>query len=695
MGDQPGLMRVGGDVAALTNALAGLDAVQIEAQSAALAQFLASTAQAADLARLSLETVKAKAGATAEQIDQADLAFKSAVAAARAAAAEGRIISRLIKARQATLGAEAKEARRDDPAERTWSELSERFLAIAKDGGRVPTTADEAGSELHAATVRIRRIKPRKTNHQAIWEALERLTLEWPEPIRPTMALCAREASFATDADESLPAAEGAAARRKGRKQAGDQERGDREPPSQAALLTGEDDYHADAAEYRALVRAWMAWVSRQDLRPDANCGWLQAGQAADTGTDQLRTEFVHQHQLRHARLRREDVAGCVDATVRAWRDERGLEILAGILGRPSTDEGRAELRRMITSWTSAEPLPRPEDEAARHELYVAVIAHWMWQIKKRAAGLPVEWDLMPVLVGPQGSGKTSVVDKLCSVLAELSVPVTAVQIVDQREAPLMARALAGRWDEMSGASRADGDALKRAISQAQAAFRRLYSNDFEVRRRCITFIGSSNFNLSVILSDTSGARRFAEIFVRQVDWDLFNELDMALVWQAVSQNDPPPILEQMGALQAHQATIVPRDLLRVWLEREADGGFPALRIFRQDGEPTIIPALDPEEPKPGDQCDRPGGWTLDQIAQRVASFGRAFGRGAVQIERLGQRLRELGWDERQVRVGARSIGRRERRWYLDPKVRQQLSPRDPEAKPTDAAPAEVPHGPF
>lgn len=375
MGDQPVLMRVGGDVAALTNALAGLDAVQIEAQAAALAQFLASTAQAADLARLSLETVKAKAGATDEQIDQADLAFKSAVAAARAAAAEGRIISRLIKARQATLGAEAKEARRDDPAERTWSELSERFLAIAKDGGRVPTTADEAGSELHAATVRIRRIKPRKTNHQAIWEALERLTLEWPEPIRPTMALCAREASFATEADESLPAAEGAAARRKGRKQASDQERGDREPPSQAALLTGDDEYHADAAEYRALVRAWMAWVQRQDLRPDANCGWLQAGMPADTGTDQLRIEFVHQHQLRNARLRREDVAGCVDATVRAWRDERRLEILAGILGGPSTDEGRAELRRMIKSWTSAEPLPKPEDEAARHELYVAVRA--------------------------------------------------------------------------------------------------------------------------------------------------------------------------------------------------------------------------------------------------------------------------------------------------------------------------------
>lgn len=686
MGDQVPLLRFAGDVDALAAALAGLDAVQVEAQAAALANFLASTAQAADLARLAMETTKA-GKASDEQIAQTEQAFKAAVSAARAAAAEGRVIGRLIKARQAALDASAKDERRDEPAERTWSELSDRFLAIAKDNGQVPTTADEAGRELHAATVRIRRIKPRKTNHQAIWEALERLTLEWPEPIRPSMALCAREASFATEAAESVPAAEGGAPRRKGRKQQAGQGQGDTEPPSQAALLTGDDEYHADAAEYRALVRAWTAWIDRQQLRPDANCGWLDRGQAADTGTDQLRTEFVHQHQLRHARLRREDVVGCVDATVRAWRDERRLEILAGILGAPSTDEGRAELRRMIRSWTGAED-----------PLHVAVIAHWMWQIKKRAAGLPVEWDLMPVLVGPQGSGKTSVVDKLCSVLAELSVPVTAVQIVDQREAPLMARALAGRWDEMSGASRADGDALKRAISQVQAAFRRLYSNDFEVRRRCITFIGSSNFNLAVILSDTSGARRFAEIFVRKVDWDLFNQIDVRLVWDAVSEQDPAPILDQMGALQAHQATLVPRDLLRVWLEREADTGFPSMRIFRQDGEPTIVPPLDPEDPKPGDQCDRPGGWTLDQIAQRVASFGRAFGRGTVQIERLGQRLRELGWDERQVRVGARSIGRRERRWYLDPAVRLLLSPRDPDTDQpkTQQEPSnEVPHGPF
>lgn len=687
------LLRVQDDVAALAAALARLDRAQIDAQAAALTAWLTSTTQAADLAQLQL----ARAGGTADDAQLAALttAAKAAAATAKSAAVEGRIIGRLIAARQSELEDQAAAAVPVAPPaeapERVWSEISDRYLAVAREGGRVPSTADEAGTELHAATVRIKRMRPR--SHSAVWEALERLVSEWPEAIRPGLPVCGREAAFAVQAAEAVPAGDGSAPRRKGRRQAvaDADERGDQAPPATATL--GDDDqFSAAAAEYRDLVRAWTAYVERAQVRPDANCGWLDLlhDGPADLGTDELRTRFVHQHQLRHARLRREDVASCVDATVADWRRERRLELLTRIIGNPAPDtddgkaiqaRGRAALRALIRAWTGAES-----------ELHIAVLAHWLWQVKRRAAGLGVEWDLMPVLVGPQGSGKTTEVDRLCAVLAELSVPVTAVQIVDQREAPLLARALAARWDEMSGASRADGDALKRAISMAQAAFRRLYSNDYEVRRRCVTFIGTSNFNLSVILSDTSGARRFAEIFVRQVDWSAAGQVDVRQVWDAVHELDPAPILEQLGALRDHQRTLIPRDLLHVWLEREADGGFGELKIFRADGEPLVIRALDPEPMLPDDQVDRPGGWTLDQIAARVAHFGRGFGRGTVQIERLGQRLRELGWSERQVRVGARKNNKRERRWFIDPVVRARLAAVDPDAA-DDEQPKEQCHG--
>lgn len=533
---------------------------------------------------------------------------------------------------------------------------AERYLALARDGLREPTTTQQAGTELHKAALRIKVLRPTSANR--VIDALEAVAASWPEALRPALAELARIAGFAVQAPDRLPASDGAAARRgRGRGAASED---DEAPPDD---VFGDDgDVDPAAGEYRRLVRDWTAWVDQQGLRPDANCGWLYHGQAADTSTDQLRIEFVHRHQLRHARLRREDVVSCVEATVKDWRNDRRIEILAGILGGPSTDEGRAALRALIRAWTGGED-----------PLHVAILAHWIWQVKRRAAGMGVEWDLMPVLVGPQGSGKTTEVDRLCSVLAELSVPVTAVQIVDQREAPLMSKALAARWDEMSGASRADGDALKRAISQVQSAFRRLYSNDFEVRRRCVTFIGTSNFHLSVILNDTSGARRFAEIFVSQVDWEAAGKVDVRQVWNAVSEQDPAPILEQLGALREHQRHLVPTDLLRMWMEKEAATGFPRLRIFRADGEPDCIEALDAPPRKDGDQFARPGGWRRDQIAVRLAHFGRGFGRGSVQVERLEQRLLELGWVKKQVRVGPRALNQREPRWFLDQAVRQRL----------------------
>lgn len=295
----------------------------------------------------------------------------------------------------------------------------------------------------------------------------------------------------------------------------------------------------------------------------------------------------------------------------------------------------------------------------------MGVMAHWLWQVKRRAAGMGVEWDLMPVLVGRQGSGKTTAVDQLAAVMEELSVPVTAQQIVDSRETPLLSLAYIARWDEMSGASRADGDAVKRAISMTQAASRRLYSNDFEVRRRTITFIGTSNFSLAAILGDTSGARRFAEIPVNQVDFDQWNALDKRLVWEAVSEMDPAPILDHLGALREHQAKIIPADLMSLWMEYENARGFRPDPIYRSDSKPLIIPPLDPLM----DGTVHPGGWSSHQVQALVGDFSRLLNRPTVPPDRLHQRLVELGWYQRQVTIGAA----RPRHWFLNPDVRKRL----------------------
>ena len=402
---------------------------------------------------------------------------------------------------------------------------------------------------------------------------------------------------------------------------------------------------------FAGLVRAFERWAAEHEIRPDALFGWQHRGRAWEPSVP-VEDRFTFDQLLAGWENKREQIAICYRVTVARWREERRREILRDLLGKPATAEGRAELRRMIRAWTGGED-----------PLHAAVIEHFLWQTKRRAAGRGVDWDLMPVLVGPQGSGKTTVVDHLCACLQELSVPVTSQQITDQREAPLLATALAGRWDEMSGANKSDSDAIKRAVSQMQTACRRLFSQEYDVRTRRITFIGSSNLPLSAVLRDTSGARRFAELPVAQVDWDQWATIDLALVWRAVSEDDTAPILPHLAALRVHQRGLVHRDLLTSWHEHEAETGWDRMRILLPDSDsPLLLPPLCGWPAQDGRPAS-PGGWTTTQIAQRIAHYGRSFGRGSVQVEALEVRLRQLGWTLRRLRYG----GRREYRWNIDP----------------------------
>jgi hypothetical protein len=260
-------------------------------------------------------------------------------------------------------------------------------------------------------------------------------------------------------------------------------------------------------------------------------------------------------------------------------------------------------------------------------------------------------------------------------------VPLTAQQITDQREAPTLAKALVGIWDEMSGASKADSEALKRAISATQMAWRQLYSHAYETRRRTVTFFGSSNIPVCNVVRDTSGARRFYELRTHRLNWDALNQIDHALVWESVSEHDPAPILDHLVALRQHQRSLVAGDLVSAWMEHEISRGMDKLVITRPDcPDAEVIAAY--EGTTRADGSKDPGGWTTGQIAARIAFYGRPFGSGRVAIDILPTRLRQLGWDLVQKRVGSRAKNQREWRWYIDPAVRAEMLA---EAVPEDA----------
>jgi hypothetical protein len=415
-------------------------------------------------------------------------------------------------------------------------------------------------------------------------------------------------------------------------------------------------------SEYALLLADFISHVEQlpEQIRPDAMAGWIDpAGQPAAMGDGEVVLGWKHSLYLRGEEPEKDHLVTATTVQIRSWRAERKSKILAPFLGKPSTETGKQALLAWVEAVTGG-----------RDVLRVAIVAHWLWQVRRRMAGMLVDHDLMPVLYGVQGSGKTTAVDMLCAVLCELAVPVTATQIVDPREAPLLARALIGRWDELAGGSKSESEMLKRAVTQATTAFRRLYSQDFEIHRRTITFIGTSNLPLENIIRDTTGARRFAQLPASKIDWDLLNSINMADVWRAVCENDPAPILPHLQALRAHQASLVHRDLVASWLEWERALGFGRLEYFRADRQgKQVVHALeggpDPDDPHGPAQ---PGGWRTDQVLERIKYYSATIGQGkAGLVEQIDARLRQLGFQNRQIRLPGGRGSRREQRWFIDP----------------------------
>jgi hypothetical protein len=66
-------------------------------------------------------------------------------------------------------------------------------------------------------------------------------------------------------------------------------------------------------------------------------------------------------------------------------------------------------------------------------EFIIAVHQKFMWQIKRKVLGLPVTNHLMPVILGPQGKGKSTFVSKLVEPLKELTLEVDFKMIEDER----------------------------------------------------------------------------------------------------------------------------------------------------------------------------------------------------------------------------------------------------------------------
>jgi hypothetical protein len=264
------------------------------------------------------------------------------------------------------------------------------------------------------------------------------------------------------------------------------------------------------------------------------------------------------------ALLRKRTVDPCSAQTIFAhlniWREKEKERLFLDLRNHlKHGGEKSSELER----WLKA---VRPEADATD----LAVMIHWIWQIKRKVYGLSVQAHLMPVFCGLTNTGKSVAVRRLISPLAAISSESDLKRIGDSREDFILIRSFIMFLDEMAKASSADFEILKYKITANTIEYRKLGSNATVKGSQNATFIGTSNYSVIDIIKDPTSARRYYELWVKgKCDWKTINEIDYLQIWRSVNEQD-----DEASHLKGHedeikkrQDIIRDRDSVEEWLE--------------------------------------------------------------------------------------------------------------------------------
>jgi hypothetical protein len=197
----------------------------------------------------------------------------------------------------------------------------------------------------------------------------------------------------------------------------------------------------------------------------------------------------------------------------------------------------------------------------------VAVFNKFIWQVKRKIAGLPVFDHLMPVILGSQGTGKSTLIRKLLEAIDELWVMSDFKQITDDRNISLW-RNFAVFLDEMGWASKSDMDTVKNIITAPTLTRRVMKTNVTQEVAQNVTFIGAANAEeLSDLIRDQTGTRRFVSVTMTdRPDRDVINSIDWFDVWQSVDHLAADPMAAFQGALRGAQEENRTKTVVEEWV---------------------------------------------------------------------------------------------------------------------------------
>lgn len=168
----------------------------------------------------------------------------------------------------------------------------------------------------------------------------------------------------------------------------------------------------------------------------------------------------------------------------------------------------------------------------------ILVLKQWLWQVKRKALGLPVEYHIMPIFYSNvQGSGKSESLKRLCGPLFSYAMETTVADMSDSRTYFQLQTNLIGFVNEMQGCARADIESVKRIITADFVDVRRLGTNTkTKIQQNC-SFIGTSNRHISEILIDSQMRRFYQYAVANSFSHDAINSINYYDLWKSIDEN--------------------------------------------------------------------------------------------------------------------------------------------------------------
>lgn len=201
-------------------------------------------------------------------------------------------------------------------------------------------------------------------------------------------------------------------------------------------------------------------------------------------------------------------------------------------------------------------------------KLDIAVMRHFIWQVRRKLHGLEVSNHMMPILYGKTGGGKSQAVLKLLKPMNELMLSMDLSIFSDQFKTRLFNKAFVMFFDEMARSERADIDKLKNIITSPFVDFRGMHTENLESIPQNCTFIGCSNDLVYDKIYDPTSARRYWQVnCADKLDWKSINTIDYLALWRSVDENADCPVQSVLKEIQdVQEKTIRHKDLIEDWM---------------------------------------------------------------------------------------------------------------------------------